>query len=93
MRTAQTSGNVSTPCIWFQRSFLETDIYRSIAELCERVRNTKGKSIPDSDFMVGWATVHHDTKKTYAMTMLAKPKHHPAIVELAVQMGEEVINM
>ena len=27
------------------------------------------------------------------MTMLAKPKYHPMIVELAIQMGEDVSNM
>ena len=32
------------PCIWFQRSFLETDIYRATVELCERVWSTKGDS-------------------------------------------------
>ena len=38
--------------------------------------------------MIEWVTVNHRRKKTYAMTILAKPESHPEIVEVVIQMGK-----
>ena len=53
------------------------------------------KRLPDTYFMLGWATITspNSTKKTYAMEILAKPEHYSVMQELAMQMGEESSNI
>ena len=38
------------PCMWYQKSYPETDTHRAKSEPCERVRNATGKSLTDIEF-------------------------------------------
>ena len=48
-------------CVWYQRSYPETEVYRAEAEVCKRVLSATCKRLPDTDCMVGWATISPPT--------------------------------
>ena len=70
--------------VWYQKGFLESDVYRAKVDVCKQVCSATGERLPDIDLMMGWATIRtaNSTKKTYAMAILVKPEHHSVIQKL-----------
>ena len=78
----------ASPCLFFQRSYPETDVDRAKAELCKRARKI-GRSLANIEWNVGWASVAVGKIKTHAMTVLAKPEVHQLPIEVLMWVKED----